>query len=371
MTEWQTSFLFPYIEPIAQFYAAQITKLHSHLRANPFRRSETAHQIHSLFRQITDPLVLERTKHLISEEEKDYLDLRALLTDLKNSRNLLELLRTPSLNYFNSTIVLCDVDNTLLENHAIANIRYHNKSVIPGIVDLLNYLSKGFTTVTFLSARPKHIEGFSIAEIKSKLSEHSLRNFTFESGEIRGTVSFVAAKLSSASSEMRKKFAIESAMEYARLKFESYLQFAELYPASRFVFFGDDTQGDAIAAWLILSHSAQNQAFIRRCAFQGESVFPGEKWFPPIKKMIELYQKSVARSGETVFRGRISFPFHPRERLLSPFSPRERLLSHSSYAQVARFLNVPLSLKQTIFRSVIESGTSANVIEEDRQFLFS
>ena len=201
---------------------------------------------------------LERLKNLISNE-RDYHDLVDLVARMSLPyRQLLKEL------YWNTPVnqssiyaikMMVDIDNTTLENSTTGPITYVNRELIPGITSLLRYFSgDGETSVTFLSARPALIERQSIDMINSMLS--SKLSFSFSTGTVNPILYYIKGKFNG---DLETSY-----LKMAEEKFSNYLQLKELYPMNRFIFLGDDTQGDPYIAYKLANHSGSNWTAIRR-----------------------------------------------------------------------------------------------------------
>jgi hypothetical protein len=154
--------------------------------------------------------------------------------------------------------MMVDIDNTTLENATVAPITYANKELIPGLTGLLRYFSShGATSIAFLSARPRLIERFSIDTVNRMLS--SRLRFSFLTGTIEPIVDYVKGRVTGRSEYLERSY-----QKMADEKFNNYLQLKELYPSNRFVFLGDDTQGDPYLAYRLANQSEENWAAIRR-----------------------------------------------------------------------------------------------------------
>lgn len=226
------------------------------------------------------PSALEAVKHIVAREQSDFIDMRDLLETLQplRRRQLLTLFRyigAPCRHY--QTIVISDLDCTAIEKSAIAEPVYLDGSVIMGFVPLANALThQGATTLTFVSARPKFIENWSIQSIAGQFKAAGLRAFSFEAGRLPGTALFTAAQAAFKMGAINRarELLLASATEFANLKFKSYLQLSEIFPHARFVFLGDDGQGDFLFAEMLVCHSQRNFAFIRDIARPEMKVVP-------------------------------------------------------------------------------------------------
>ena len=221
--------------------------------------------------------VVEAVKHRVSEEESDFKDMGDLIADLQpdQSQYILRLFLSiappisslPFSQY--SCVVLSDLDNTVIENLNVCTIHYVANDVVPGYVPITRALTCNWsTTLTFISARPKNFEIVSILSIKRVLADNGIHSFSFESGEISGTVLYaqsVAARLAGRV-ELANKLLLQAALLYAELKYQSYKKLVQIYPHAKFVFFGDDTQGDYIFGCRFVNDRPNNFAFIRRIA---------------------------------------------------------------------------------------------------------
>lgn len=223
---------------------------------------------------------LEAVKHNVAREQSDFIDLRDVLDALskRNSECLYTLFRTVSvLDQRYHTIVLSDLDSTAVEKSSIAPSIYADGSVIFGFTPLVNALThNGSTTMVFISARPKFIENWSIRGTAQKLHGSGIKAFSFETGELPGSALFVAAQAAQAvgARKRARRLLIASAVDFAERKYASYRKLAKAFPRARFVFFGDDSQGDYMFANALVQHNPSNYAFIRSIASPGMKVAP-------------------------------------------------------------------------------------------------
>lgn len=216
--------------------------------------------------------VLEAVKHHVAREQSDFIDMRDLVEALspKRQQSLLGLfqLHRP-LNPQYLTIVISDLDCTAIERAAISTPVYYDGCVVPGFAPLVNALThQGITTMTFISARPKFMENWSIKKTASAIRSVGLTAFSFEAGQLPGSAIFVAAQAADGAStkKLARRLLVASAKKFAKLKMDSYLKLQTIFPHARFVFFGDDAQGDYLFAQALVRHNEQNFAFIRDVA---------------------------------------------------------------------------------------------------------
>jgi hypothetical protein len=155
------------------------------------------------------------------------------------------------------------LDNTVIENEHVCPVYYAHNDIIPGFIPFAKALTRdGSTTLTFISARPSSIEAANIVHVKHVLQSRGMPpSFAFQSGKLPATLWYSASRVTGSEACFDK-----AAQMYATTKYEVYLRLCQLFPFSRFVFFGDDTQGDAIfAKWFVEHRQQQNYAFIRCC----------------------------------------------------------------------------------------------------------
>jgi hypothetical protein len=174
--------------------------------------------------------------------------------------------------------VVSDLDNTAVETSAAAASVYTPGDWIPGFLPLISALrasgdggAAAATSVTFLSARPNAVEVFSLMRIAASLRGSGVEEFpfSFASGSLAGAAAMAVGA-------RRRAF-----REFAAGKLRRWRALRDVYPASRFVFLGDDTQGDWLfALWLVRSGAA-HFAFIRRAvASARDSAGPGGPLWP-------------------------------------------------------------------------------------------
>lgn len=194
--------------------------------------------------------VLEELKNLIADE-RDYFDFVDLIHSMK------EPYRTQILKIFKSVTpieksspyrhkMLVDIDNTTIENSDIAPIYYRDKDIVPGLAPVLLYFTgNGRSTTTFLSARPKSIELLSIRSIEKKISE-DLR-YSILTGTIKPICVYLKGKIQDKitddESEIERSYQLMADEKYA-----NFLELSKIFPHCRYIFMGDDTQGDPYLA---------------------------------------------------------------------------------------------------------------------------
>jgi len=208
---------------------------------------------------------------LALEYDGDYKDLEEYLfhdIDTIDYRNrILEHFRKAPRQ--NGVKVLSDVDDTLYAN-LLDSSRYPVKTVYPGVLEFYDALKhEPFavkpTPVTLLSARPNPIAG--------DLEEASLRSLIrLTKGQLCPSAlsgNVVSSVLGTLETVLRNKlddplhdyFANGNEQEIARVKFQNFVKFSEVYPEYRYVFVGDSGQADALTAQLMLSdRSAESTA---------------------------------------------------------------------------------------------------------------
>jgi len=263
-----------------------ITDMQRHKRINPII-------ILNIFSKYQNtPELMEELKNKISDE-RDYFDIVDLVLKMElNYRNkILSLFQNNQLPYESAyaTKIMADIDNTTLENSCIAPIVYKDKDIIPGIQTILKYFSQGKTTVSFISARPRQLERNSINTINNLISKQ-LR-FSFLTGDIKSIGKWTIGKIT-----FSKSIEEWSYTDMATKKFQNYLALKELYPHCRFIFLGDDTQGDAYFARMVVQHDPRNFAAIRIIAkrelpeylFNHSKIYYHSSYFELIHRMILL-----------------------------------------------------------------------------------
>lgn len=205
---------------------------------------------------------LEELKNRISDE-RDYFDLINLLNNIPYNYSLM------IKDIFNSTPIsisspyytkmLVDIDNTTIENSAVARVQYQDRYIIPGIRSILKYFSNGKTTVDFISARPKIVERTSINMV-NKLLSNDLR-FSFLTGDIKALVKYIDGKITLSKTKLNNSY-----YHMAIKKYQNYLELKQIYPHCRFIFMGDDTQGDYYFAKMLVDNNQLNFGIIRQIA---------------------------------------------------------------------------------------------------------
>ena len=205
--------------------------------------------------------LLEELKNRISDE-RDYNDMIDLLKDLSiDTKSFLYTLfrnnHIPDSSKYKIKVI-SDVDNTAIENRCVAPVMYVDKELIPGYQALLHVLSADTTTSSFISARPSFIENLSIDTLAEKL-DRSLK-FNFLNGNLIPIIELMASKV------FRDKVGTRRAYTHmANKKFYKFNELFHVYPHCKFIFFGDDTQGDYKFAKLLVESVPESMAFIRVC----------------------------------------------------------------------------------------------------------
>lgn len=233
--------------------------------------------------------VLEELKNKLSDERKDYYD----LVDLMNALQLLPRLKLYEIFYTNiipdnspyKIKVISDVDNTAIENNKIAPAKYIDHELIPGYQALLHILTKDATATTFISARPALIEKLSIRKLSQKL-DRSLK-YSFMSGSFIPLIEMASSKLSCGYINVQTAYDTMSQFKYNRFR-EMFLA----YPNCKFIFFGDDTQGDGRLAKYIVENVNNSIAFIRVCKGTAlldiNNVFIHRSYYEVLYKLIMM-----------------------------------------------------------------------------------
>lgn len=252
----------------------------------PFMSTHSSERVYDMFVLAANvsPDYLERVKHIVAEKDRDYTDLTDLISILQpeTALKLLRLFVTAAPNVTPKdygTIVLSDIDNTSFENRSIAPCIYRNHHLIPGFVSLIRAI-RGLTTVTFITARPSELERSSICSKNDQLLEAGIREFSMKSGSIGGTVHYalymaLRASLKRSTRSYWIRRAQLSAIAYSERKIEAYLELKRAFPAARrFVFFGDDTQGDYLTSIFIARDMPTNACFVRMVSPSDMSMSP-------------------------------------------------------------------------------------------------
>lgn len=221
---------------------------------------------------------LEELKNRISDD-RDYYDLVNLFGRIS------EPYRSMIINHFNSnyippnsiyaTKIFSDIDNTTIENKTFAPVLYKDKDVVPGIRSILKYFSKCRTAVGFISARPKILERSSIDTV-DRMFTKQLR-FSFHTGDVSSITQYIIGKATLSESAVTNSY-----IQMAHAKYNNYLNLREIYPHCRFIFLGDDTQGDFYFAKLLVDHDPNNMAFIRQAVgtlIQPDIFYHPRIWF--------------------------------------------------------------------------------------------
>lgn len=258
------------------------------------------------------PNSFEKLKTILSSEELDLLDLPDLLDDLHPlySQGLMKLFL---LNYRLSdaflyhTQAITDLDCTFVENGSAGRVVYVDKEVVYGISPLHKALTRdGSTCLTVVSARPTFLETHSLFSNRKRLRDVGIKHFSFESGEIEGTILFLNSQ------HQRKRGIIEkansllfrAAVSFADLKFKCYKRLKRAFPLSSFVFTGDDTQGDYLFAVKLVEDNPKNFAFIRKIANPGEEVVPSlvasSSSSPSRILYVESFYEAICKAPEDI-----------------------------------------------------------------------
>ncbi len=237
---------------------------------------------------------LEEIKNKISDE-RDYYDLVDLFSRLSEPyrSTILTQFQTNIIPYNSvySTKILADIDNTTIENKSFAPVYYKDKDIVPGVRSILKYFSNCKTTVGFISARPKLLERCSIHAVNRLLSGE-LR-FSFHTGDMKSLSRYVVGTAISSSTQINTSY-----LEMAKTKFNNYLALVEIYPLCKFVFLGDDTQGDYYFAKMLVDHNPNNIAFIRQAVgtqIQYDILYHPRIWFH--NSYFELIHRLISRQA--------------------------------------------------------------------------
>lgn len=206
-----------------------------------------------------NPDLLEELKNQISDD-RDYHDLIKLIDGLPQpyQTNVMDIIRTARImeNSPYGTQIIADIDNTTIENHCIGPVQYQDKYLVPGIMSILKYFSRGKTTVNFISVRPRIMERQSIHIINNLVSKQ-LR-FTFLTGEIGHLIKY-GIGCCMFCNDLKESSYYDMAVK----KYNNYLALKKLFPHCRFIFLGDDTQGDVYFADMLTKTNINNFAAIR------------------------------------------------------------------------------------------------------------
>jgi hypothetical protein len=295
---------------LAARLATEITHNHMLLRVGCrflLRQKIERNIIHS-FQTAASCGILEQVKNLTDVESSDFCDLTDIISDfsLNNAMRLLALFREFQTPFAHPIKVISDLDNTVIETEACAPAVYVPNDFVFGAIPLIKGLSQSVTTndekttVTFVSARPEHFEVSSICSVKRFLRKDPYAPaFSFASGNFEGPIKYgkgVAMQKIGLKERGRSQI-LRGCAAFANAKFEKYLALEKVYPHSRFVFLGDDTQGDYLFAQALVSHKPTNFAFIRSAATRENSVV-GE-WNPRIH-FVQSWCQAIASAPEDV-----------------------------------------------------------------------
>lgn len=161
--------------------------------------------------------------------------------------------------------VLSDIDDTLVRS--LCDERYEKHTLLPGVLEFYRALSVGVRAheaeaqapgdVTFLSARPRELSGFSYSSLLNPL-------FAAHSSVIGGYGLLPAPRLVPGIGNVHEVQAFA--------KFRNFVQLATLYPESDFVFVGDSGQGDMLSGELMLYHQPDRMraVFIHQIVTDGK-----------------------------------------------------------------------------------------------------
>lgn len=314
-------------------FSNQITK--KHLANLPYlkHRLTKSEDIYNLFLRAfyLSPNTFEKLKTILSSEELDLLDLPDLLDDLHPAvslklRHLFLINYNLSDSFLYHTQAITDLDCTFVENRGAGRVVYNDKEVVFGIAPLHRALTReGSTCLTVVSARPKFMETHSLYSNRKRLKDAGIHHYSFESGEIDGTILFLSSQALRNGGNFVKanELLLKSATSFADLKFKCYLRLKGAFPLSNFVFTGDDTQGDFIFAVKLVSDNPKNFAIIRKIAKPGEDVSPFSRSLkfpsnPPITRnvcsriiYVESFYEAICRAPSDVL------PFVLRKRAAS------------------------------------------------------
>lgn len=238
-------------------------------------RSKSKRILQILESYADDPETLEEMKNRISDE-RDYYDMVDLVPSLKkrHRKRLLNLFNfvdpiDSNSPYFYKMMV--DIDNTTIENSVIAPIYYVDKMIIPGLMPILSlFTGAGQSTTTFLSARPKEIESLSIKGIE----EHFDNNFRYaiQTGSLKPIAMYMKGKLLGDDEDLEKSY-----LEMANEKYENFKKLFAIHPQCKFIFMGDNTQGDPYLAYKLVK--TKNNQGERICAWTAIRIV-GDRQYP-------------------------------------------------------------------------------------------
>lgn len=197
---------------------------------------------------------LEELKNQISDSMVDLID----KLSFSNRQYLLNLFKSnPIPNYSDYQVkIISGIDNTLSENKHTTTCRYRDQELVPGFQILLTMLSRNRTTITFISARPRFLTSDSMNNLIRKLNVR----VSFLSGDLYPFIKLILGRLCRFQHEINCSYRL-----MAKTKINHFKKLVKIYPHCRFVFFGDDTEGDYIFAKYLIDNQPNSVAFIRRC----------------------------------------------------------------------------------------------------------
>lgn len=208
-------------------HGEDLTRLKNLIEHGPDK--ETLHEL--LYQQISDEVLRQAIlTHFASESRSE--------------------LSPPSHPPKDKVRVLSDIDDTLYSS--LCDERFRRRTLFPGVLEFYRALSLGVRahdsstqakgSVTFLSARPRELAGFSYTSTLNPL-------FSAHSSIIGGYSLLPAPRAYSGIGNVHEVQAFA--------KFRNFVQYAALYPESDFVFIGDSGQGDLLGGELMLYHQPE------------------------------------------------------------------------------------------------------------------
>jgi len=193
-------------------------------------------------------------KHEI-DQDTDHIDILTVF-DYLNEYEQEKFINKCQQNIFSDDLklkIISDIDNTFIEAPFIAKNTYKTDIIIPGYMDIVKSMTK--LPITFISARPKILENKTINKISS------LTNYKFSvlTGSVlpliyEGVSWIIYNKLLSRLSHKK----------IAEGKYYNFIRWQKIFPHNKFLFFGDDSQGDHIFARKMIDRFPDALACIRR-----------------------------------------------------------------------------------------------------------
>ena len=188
----------------------------------------------------------------------DHRDLQQLvyrdIDNPKHRHDILAHIKKEGGAYYHGVKVLSDIDDTFICNWK--DERYPKGTVYPGVRQL--YMELG-NDVTFVTARPSDRPGFVEKATRDMLTKHGMGDATVLTG--------CFTKLLTNASIAEKKLT-------------NFVEYAQLYPEVRFVFVGDNGQGDAMFGKRMLERAPERMEAVLIHHIGGTRLkHPGIKYF--------------------------------------------------------------------------------------------